>query len=114
MSETEPDVVASINQDRCPDNRQKQPRQIEQGWLPPHLQTSPIGGFLFCHRNLKIKYQETVLAQYHDDYDRQQKHLRNVSQLILFTHPVLPWLEIIILIISFQLQNHPQFFHFGA
>jgi hypothetical protein len=33
---------------------------------------------------LQIEYQETLLSQYHSDYDRRQKLLRDVSQPTLY------------------------------
>lgn len=36
---------------------------------------------------LRLEYQEILLAQYQYDYDRQQKRLRNVSQPTLFQTP---------------------------
>jgi transposase InsO family protein len=36
---------------------------------------------------LRIEYQETLLSQYHGDYDRRQKRLQDVSQPILYQTP---------------------------
>jgi hypothetical protein len=45
--------------------------------------------------NLQIEYQETLLTQYHGDYDWHQKSLQDVSQPTLYQTPFAsPQLEI--------------------